>query len=205
MDDSKQNIAAPKHKRVGFFVLLAMLIAALGVIGWLAWVMLKLNTERTALQNDKQTLQTQVDLLKQQLALAAAVDDAPKDLPCQSTVTDTLKQNIRAAVESRNYAALVPSMASTVTVILAASEGIGDRTPAQAATDMAYLNEGTLPWNFSLAPALIASWDAGFYTDYFDDNTYVGRAANGMVVVFDFNECGKISEVFMVANEELLL
>lgn len=202
---SSPQLKTPKQdKKVGMWIMLGLFIVALGVIGWFIWMMLGWNTERATLQADKQALQEQIKSLKQQLSLAES-SDTPETPACSPTISDTFKANIRAAVESRNYAALEPSMNATVRVILAASEGVGDRTPAQAVADMAYLNEGATPWNFSLAAATIAAWDAGFYTDYFDDNTYVGRAADGMVVVFDFDSCGKINEVFMAANEELLL
>lgn len=200
---SNPQIKTPKNKNVGIWIMLCALIVALGVIGWFVWMMLGWNTERAALQADKLALQEEIKSLNTQLNLAgSATDDTPA---CSPTVSDTFKANIRAAVESHNYAALEPSMNATVRVILAASEGVGDRTPAQAVADMAYLNQGTTPWNFSLPAATITAWEAGFYTDYFDDNTYVGRATNGMVVVFDFDTCGKINEVFMVAHEELLL
>ncbi|HEU5186976.1 MAG TPA: hypothetical protein VFT87_00570 [Candidatus Saccharimonadales bacterium] len=199
--NSQMNLQ--KHKKpVGIWILLTLLLVALGVIGWFVWMYLNWNTQRLALETDKRALLEEVKALKNQLA-NDTTDSPPADA-CDPTVTATLKENIGAAVESQNYAALVSSMASSVNVILAASDGVGPRTPEQAVEDMAYLNQGTSPWDFSLAAATIAAWDGGSYTDYFDENTYVGRAANGMVVVFDFDNCGKISEIFMVANEELL-
>ena len=86
-----------------------------------------------------------------------------------------------------------------------ASEFGGNRTPAQAATDLEYTHSATGPWDFNLPAATVDGYDAGFYTDYFDDDTLVGKAASGMVVAFEFNCDGsKISEIFVAADEDLL-
>ena len=62
----------------------------------------------------------------------------------------------------------------------------------------------TVPPVAADAPS-VDGYDAGFYTDYFDDDTLVGKAASGMVVAFEFNCDGsKISEIFVAADEDLL-
>lgn len=192
------------NKTVAIWILAAVLVLALAMIGWLTVQWYSLNNQITNLKAQNQELQGRVLQLTEG---STPVPDPATEVTddCDPTVTVDLKANIADAVSSGNYAALEGYMASSVNVILAASEGVGPQTPAEAVTSMDYLNSGADPWQFEPDAATIATWDAGFYTDYFDDNTYVGRAANGMVVVFDFDDCGKINEVFMVANEELLL
>lgn len=201
---SSQPHKQSKQSKALMWVMLAALIVALAVIGWLIWMMINWNAERAALVTEKQQLTQQIAELNEQLTLAKADSDTPPTPACSPEISAAFKENIQAAIESHNYAALAPSMAATVSVIIAASEGVGDRTPDQAVTDMAYLNGGAAPWNFALPAATIAAWEAGFYTNYFDANTVVGKAADGMVVAIDFNDCGKINKVFMVAHEDLL-
>jgi hypothetical protein len=194
-----EEIKLQKQKKpVGIWIMLVALIMALGAIGWLLWMLMNCNTQHTKHEADKKALEAQVAALQAQLAAGGSGG------VCNPMVTDALKTTIRSAVDTQDYTLLIPHMTSSVNVILAASEGVGPRTPEQAVEDMAYLNEGTSPWDFALPAATIAAWEAGFYADYFDENTFTGRASNGMVVVFDFNDCGKMSEVFMAANEELL-
>lgn len=187
-----------QNKPVGIWIMLVVLILAVGAICWLLWMLMNCNTQRTAYEADKKALEAQVATLQAQLAAGGS------NGVCNPVVTDALKSTIRNAVDTQDYSLLTPHMTSSVNVILAASEGVGPRTPEQVVADMAYLNEGTSPWDFALPAATFTAWEAGFYADYFDENTLTGRASNGMIVVFDFDDCGQISEVFMVANEELL-
>lgn len=199
------NMNMHRHKsKASLWILIILLVLALGAIAWLVWQWLNLSQQNTALLSEKVSLQAQIKELSDKLVITKP-DDSDDPAVCDPTITDQLKDDIATAVSSGDYASLQAHMTDPITVILAASEGIGPRTPAEAVADMAYLNSGADPWDFDLPAATIANWEAGFYTDYFDENTYAGRAANGMVVVFDFNECAKISDLFFVANEELLL
>jgi len=184
--------------------LAVLLVIAMLVIGWLGWQLMDSNKQISNLKSSNQQLQGRVLDLTQQLAIANGTF-VPDGAACNPAVTTELQANILAALNSGNYAALEGSMTDSVNVIIAASEGIGPQTPAQAITSMAYFNGGATPWTVVSDSATIATYEAGFYIDYFDDNTYIARSANGMVAVFDFDECGQINEVFMVANEELLL
>jgi hypothetical protein len=210
MDEPKpteglQPMQLPNKKKTGVVsgIVIAILLAGLGYLGWQWWV---LSQDKTRLENEAQSLRTEADQLKMQLAAALAAkkeEDAPK--ACDSTITQELKDNIRDAVSSKNLAALASYMTDPVTVILAASEGLGPRTPDQAVTDMEYINMGTAPWDFNLPAATIATYEAGFYKDYFDNNTVVGKSANKYVVSVDFDDCAKINKVFMTGSEDQLL
>ena len=97
-------------------------------------------------------------------------------------------------------------MASAVNVVFAASEKGGEVTPAQAVTDLEYVNSGaTAPWDFNLSDTTLAGYKAGFYVQYFEGVVYVGKSDNNYVVSFGFDTCGKINRIFVSAAEDLLL
>ena len=208
MDEPTENLKPmqlpPKKKSLAVPLLIGLvvvLVASCGYVGWLWWTA---NEDKTKLQNENKELQTQVQSLRNQVA-ADNADQAAEEEPCDGTITAELKANIKDAVTSKNLAALAGYMTNPVSVILAASEGLGDRTPDQAVVDMEYLNGGTAPWDFDLSPATLATYEAGFYKDYFDNNTVVGKSVDDYVVSVDFDDCAKINKVFMVSNEDLLL
>lgn len=184
-------------------LLIIVLLAAIGILGWWAKTY---RTDKQTLQQENNQLHSQIDSLKKQLdeeKKKKTASSSPTST-CSAEISTTLKNNIKDAIASKNYAALEGYMASSVNVVFAASEKQGGVSPSQAATDLAYLNAATSPWDFALPAATIASYDAGFYTTYFDDNTYVGKSANNYVVSFDFDSCGKINVVFVAANADLL-
>ncbi len=186
------------------FVIVALLL--LGAVGYLLWQWSVLNTDKSKLQSDNQTLQSRVDSLTKQLADAkkAATASAPAAKTCDGTITASLKENIHDAISSKNTAALEGYMASSVTVVIAASEKGGAETPAQAVADLDYLSAGTEPWNFALSAATLNAYKAGDYKSYFGAKTYVGKSANSYVVSFDFDDCAKIKTIFMSINDDLL-
>lgn len=113
-------------------------------------------------------------------------------------------ENIKASITSSNTAALEGYMAATVRVILAASEGVGDRTPTQAIADLSYLDSATDPWNFDLPVATLTGYRDGTYASYFPETAVVGKSANNYVVSFTFNSGGKISGIFVTPSDDLL-
>jgi hypothetical protein len=111
-------------------------------------------------------------------------------------VSSDIKANVADAISSRNTAALESYMGDSVKVIIAASEGIGDRTPAQAVADLNYLSSATDPWDFDLPEATIDDWQTGDYASYFPETLRViGRSSDGYVVVFKFNSSEKITDI----------
>jgi hypothetical protein len=203
--DSLKPMQLPGKKKstsIVVTIIIVLLVAALGYLGWQWWT---LGQDKARLENDVQTLNIEINNLKAQLAAKAAEKKVAAPKPCDGTITQDLKDNIRDAVSSKNLAALASYMTNPVTVILAASEGLGPRTPDQAVTDMEYINMGTAPWDFNLSAATLATYEAGFYKDYFDDNTVVGKSANKYVVSVDFDNCAKINKVFMTGSEDQLL
>lgn len=118
--------------------------------------------------------------------------------------TASAKENIIASITSKNTAALEGYMADSVKVVIAASEASFERTPAKAIEDIKYVINAAAPWNFALNAATLDTYKAGFYKDYFKDNSIVGVAADKKVVVFNFNCTGKINGVFMASSSDLL-
>jgi len=137
------------------------------------------------LKDEKNQAQSQIDALNKQVSsfLKGLVDKtSPTPTPTPTTTTviaKSMKDNVSAAISSKNTAALEGYMAPSVNVILAASEGIGPQTPAQAINDLAYLNSATSPWDFNLPASTIAKYSSGqYYGKYFGSNTIVGESAN---------------------------
>lgn len=203
---TQQPASARSSKRWLLWLLVLLLVLAIGAAGYL-WSQLKAANEA------KQSLQVQLDQANgnDDAEEEANVDPAGQDeaedeeiVACNDTPTAERKENIRAALDSKNTAAFATYFSNPVTFVLAASEKGGEVTPDQAAVDMEYANTATGPWDFNLPAATIDGYEAGFYADYFDANTYVGRAASGQVVAFDFDCDGKISKAFVAANEEIL-
>ncbi len=165
-------------------------------------------------KQDASDKQAQIDKLNQekselqkQLDEAAAKDDAAADdeAAAENTAPSASDlENIEASITSGNTAALEGYMAKKVTVILAASECCGSRTPAQAVADVAYVEAGTDPWDFSLPQATLDGYAAGDYAQYFPDDALVGKSANDYVISFTFNADGDIKGIFMTGNADVL-
>lgn len=201
--EQPQNEKQPKNnKKWLMWLLIALLVLLLSGVIYL-WLQLQAGKDRERkLEKDKQQLTEQVNALK-----APEEDDAQpvaQEPACNDTPSATMAENIKAALDSKNTAAFSTYTTNPVKYVLAASEYGGDISPDEAATSLEYTHSATGPWDFSLPDATVDGYDAGFYTDYFDDNTYVGKAASGMVVSFDFACNGKIKQIFVAPDDELL-
>ena len=208
----KKRFALPKPVQIGMIIALVLSLGANAALGW--WGKAAVDN-KTSLSADKTKLQQQVGDLKSQLAAKTKVTPTPAPstavitptpAPCsgRAAASAALKENAQAAISSRNTAALEGYMASSVNVVVAASEKGGFESPSQAVADLGYLNSATSPWNFSLSTATLGSWAAGSYAAYFSPTSYAGLAANKYVVSFDFNSCDKINQVFMSSSSDLL-
>jgi len=199
--EDKQTDRKNKKKRI-MWLLIVVILLLLAAIAYLWWqLQLCQNNEKT-LNKDKQQLQSQIDKLSKQDDQKAKPADKPA--ACNDTPSASLKENIKAALDTKNTAVFASYTSNPVKFVVAASEKGDNETPDQAAVSMEYTHSATGPWNFSLPAATISGYDAGFYTDYFDTNTYVGKAASGMVAAFDFDCNGKISQIFVAADASLL-
>lgn len=189
------------------WLLTALVLLLLAAVAYFGWQLRASQEDKKELQKDKQQLQSQVDKLtgkqddKKEKSQAKSEDKA---VACNDTPSASFKENIKAALDTENTAAFATYTSNPVRFVLAASEKGGNETPDEAAVSLEYTHSATGPWDFSLPEATLDGYDAGFYTDYFDANTYVGKAASGMVAAFDFDCSGKINQIFVAADEELL-
>ena len=193
---------APKKKSKGkkflMFLLVLLLMAGAAAAGWYYRDMQAKDDEKV-LKAEITSLKASNAKLKDELAAATAANAAAR-VPSEETIA-----NIKAAVESGNFAALESLMSNPVTVILAASEGLGERTPTQAVTDLDYLDAGTDPWDFALTVAVLDGYRAGDYAKYFPQTALVGKSANNYVVSFSFDNDGeKIATIFMTNSADTL-
>ena len=216
MDDIKQDIdtgqpvpkpAAPKKpkaKKIFAIILPVVLIIAAGAGGYF-W---KDKGSKKAIEQSRSeltVLQAQVGQLEKDLATAKAdAAKAKKSETAKVPSQDTL-DNVEQSITSGNTAALEGYLADKVLVIIAASEGVGVRTPAQAVSDVTdYIKDAKDPWNFSLPNATITEYSTGDYAQYFPSGALVGESDDSMVISFTFNSSGDVSVIFLAADSSLL-
>lgn len=195
-------------KTVNKWVAIVLLILFLVSAGFLISLWMSSEDKEQSLQKKNKDLQSQVDKLEKQLkeekAKAAKAEEASEeDAASCPDVDDELLANIEAAVTSKNYAALAGYMTNPLTVVYAASEFGGPKTPDEAVAAMDYLKNASGEWDFELPDEVTASYQEGDYDQYFPDAAYVGKSSDGLVVSFDF-DCGDISQIFISASEEIL-
>jgi hypothetical protein len=125
--------------------------------------------------------------------------------PTPTTTAPTAAQleSIQESITSENTAALEGYMASSVNVIIAASEAYGAQTPLQAVKDVDYVKDGDT-WDFALPAATLATYRAGDYKAYFPTTALVGKSTNGYVISFQFDSAGKINGIFMTNHDSIL-
>lgn len=207
-DDNVVDVSVPvkKAKKIKpmYLRLLALTVAGAAILGVYFWQTNEIANVRDDYESQISDLQDKIDKLQKDAKSTNTKKSSDKTTEA-TEVSATVKANVEAAISSKNTAALESYMADSVKVIIAASEGIGDRTPVQAVNDLDYLNSATDPWDFDLPAATIDDWQTGDYASYFPDTLRViGRSSNSYVVVFKFNASEKITDIFMAVNDDLL-
>lgn len=210
-DKGRKETKKPKKQmpkpQQGFGAIEAILILViLAILGFVGWYVYHSKNNANSAYNKAASLSTASKAAKKAPAPATTKKEtSAAAAPAKVTISDSLKENTAAAIETQNTAALEGYMAASVTVVIAASEKGGAETAAQAVKDLDYLNSGTSPWDFKLPDATLTSFRSGFYGKYFGaDATIVGQSANKYVVSFGVNTSGKIDTVFMAASADLL-
>lgn len=199
-------VSTPPERRgrgKGLLKLLLALILIAGAGGGAYYWRDKEAKDDAGLQSS-QINQLQQQVSKLQSDLKTTEDKAAAEAASQSGPTDDTLKKVQDAVKSGKYADMQSLIASKVNVVIAASEGLGQRTPAQAVADLKYLDSGTDPWNFALASAVINGYQDGDYAQYFPVGGLVGKSANDYVVSFVFNNSGKVIGIFIAADADLL-
>lgn len=156
-----------------------------------------LETEITELEKDLATEKT--------IALGSDASDDNQDSCVSTAPNDTAQENIIASITSGNTQPLEGYSASSVNVILAATEAYGAQTQTQAVSDItSFISGATSPWDFSLSASILSSYGSSGYGQYFPNNAIVGKSADGRVISFSFDCDGKINQVFLASSEEII-
>lgn len=173
----------------------------------LAWLYIESSQQRADLQNRVSQLEQKLSAKQHRIAeltgqpseSAVQANSAPNQLACNTPDSTAIKTTIKQAVSSQNYSALKPLMASQVNVVYAASEKGGYVSPNQAVADMDFLAAtANGPWDFDLPQSTLDRYQSNrSYGAYFADSAYVGKAANGALVSFMFDNCRRINQVFI--------
>ena len=210
MDDRARQMAIQpasknrksKLKRIGVIVGIFAIIGGVGA-GVYFWQESNIQSLQKQHEEEIATLNSTIEALKKDIS-----DTAAKEKTTTKDTADAAaaaKAAISSAVSSDTFTALGPLMADSVRVIIAASEGIGNRTPAQAMEDLKYLNSASGTWNFDVPAATIADWRTGDYAAYVPaTGGVIGLSSDGYVVIFKLNSENKISDIFMAVNVELM-
>lgn len=201
-EESKPKDQEDKGHNLAIWYLIAIIVLLIAAgVGAYWWRDSQAKQAQQESQQKIEELEQEVKELKEAQAAKKETEPAAEE-SAGPTAADL--ENIQAAVESGDYAALESYMASQVTVILAASECCEGNTPAEAVANMAYADNGTAPWDWNVPEATIDGYRAGFYVDYFPEGVLVGKAANDFIISFSFNNDGDISTIFMAMNEDIL-
>lgn len=210
VDENESKQKNPSHKMTRILAgLLALFVVVTTALGGLSYILNSNAKKQQSAQQEEidKLAQEKKDLLEQLKKAKADLKSAKSAAAPSSTCSDPTSadlENIKASITSGNTAALEGYMADTVTVIYAASEGLGPQTPTQAIADLKYLNSATNPWDFALPAATISAWASGGYSSYISTDSLVGKSANNYVVAFSFDCSGDIDTIFMAANSALL-
>lgn len=205
----------PKSKR-GFSKKLLLVLLVLALTGgaaaagyWYRDNQIKAADRQT--QSTLTALEAAVGSLKKQVKnLSGATDDIGTSAGSGTACTvvrpgDAAVENIEASITSGNTAALEGYMASTVNVVYAASDGLGERTPAQAVSDItSFIGNSLVSWAFTIPASTLSSYGQGSYGKYFPGTAVVGKSSEEKVLSFNFDCNGKVSTVFLAAQESLL-
>lgn len=181
------------------------LVVAVAGAGYLGWQVSTLTSENAELARKMAALTPAASSSAQPIrsTTPASASASASASAAPIVISQALKDNIAAAISSKNTAALEGYMAPSVKVVNTAGKNVSE-TPTQAVADVDFVSGGTTPWNFNLSTATLGSYKNGSYGAYFGDGTYVGKSANNYVISFGVNASGKITTIFMAQNANLL-
>lgn len=195
-----------RSKVMAWVVGILIVLALAGAACFAFWHFSSAQDRERLLRDEKRQLEHQLERVKDELkrAKASAEADLDSERVCKEASSE-LKRDIKAALDDGNTAALAAHLANPVNYVLAASEFGGDISPDEVISSLEYVHSAAEPWDFELAQEVIDSYKAGFYSEYFDGEAYVGKSADGMVVVFGFDCDAKINKIFISPDEATLL
>lgn len=208
LKSKKQNLPVKKYlKTIGLLIVVAVLIFGAGYFGY-------------SLRS--QSADTEISKKKTEIAnLTKRISDLQKELnkvdekktfgisSCTSISNNNISaskiENIKASITSKNTAALEGYMADTVCFVIAASDGIGDISAANAIKNLTNYIENTNGWKFTPTTLELNSYKAGNYADFFVDGAIIGKSSDDNVLLFSFNDDGKINIIFWSSSQSELM
>ena len=193
--------ADSKGKMFIMILMVVLLVAGAAFAGW--WYGNMQAQDQLAVKDAEIVkLQTEKQSLDQQLSEAKS---ASTDTAAETTgPTEEALDNMKVAINDKNYVALKDYVDGKITVILAGSECCGARTFTEAAEDMKYLNTATAPWDFDLSSETLEAYAAGGYADYFPEGALVGKSSDNFVLSISFSDSGMIDTVFITNSAATL-
>lgn len=183
-----------KFYKIGFFVLLGLLLVVLG--GGIYY--LGVNQAKISPTSTSPVPSPTQEAESEEVTVTIKPTSASVDLAY-------VKENIRDAITSKNTAALEGYMTDTVSVILEATECCGSLSKTEAVGQLDYLKDATSPWNFDQTNDTIKKLKAQEPTKYGPDGAFVGIAANEYTVSFKFNADNKINAITMAVTYKLVI
>lgn len=200
----KKHSPVGKHVIAGIIILILLLGSTAGAYFWRDSQ--ATNFEKTQADELLQKQQTILELQTQLASNNGGLTNGPT--PCAEIAPiASVIESIQSSITSGNTQALGGYMASSVNVILAATEAYGTQTPGQAIADIStFISDDINSWdyNFSLPAATLTAYKQSGYAQYFSTTSVVGLATNDQVISFSFDCLGKIDTVFMASNANTL-
>ncbi len=194
-----------KGENVGKIVIISLIVTLLVVLPALGtWYWQSTNAKR-----EQAVLQKKIDQLtmdKQALEEAAKKTQSAKvaAAPVCPSLTSTQINNIHAAIESGNTAALDSLMTSSVSFDAAASGKTGSETKVAAISDLSSFLVGVnASWDWNITSPTLAAYKNGSYKLYLADDTIYGASIDKHFISMRVT-CGKIDQIFVAANTDLL-
>jgi hypothetical protein len=115
-----------------------------------------------------------------------------------------VKENLEAAINVKDYAAIESYMADAVNVIIQSSECCGPRTKKQAIDELTYIKDAHAPWNFDDANPTAAALRANS-PNYGDASSIIGIASNEYVIAFILNSENEVKGMTMAVTYKLVV
>jgi len=163
--------------------------------------------EKTQAEN-AQSLQREVDSLNTNLAelTEANSNNIADSSTCPSVApTDSIIENIKAAISTANTAALQGYLADNIDVTMINSQSASSSSSDGVILSLSnFLADSSLPWDFDLLDSVLATYKASDYGQYFEEATVIGKSANGKIVAITFDCNSKISKILLLTSEDSL-
>ena len=216
--EDRQEIKLKKaNKRLRMILLWSLHILVIIALSLTIWYLYSQNSTNKALVDKKskeiELLDNTINGIEKELAGGSVSttncstdSDVVADDAATTTVTPsaTTINNIETSITSGNTQALEGYLASSVNVVLAATEAYGVQTPSQAVSDVTSFIKNSNIWVFDLGAATTTPYTQGSYSTYFPDSAIVGKSNDGKVISFSFNSNGEVNVIFMANSENLL-